>query len=187
MAFNGQGAFEYMFSYGWAILIVLVLGILLFSLGVFNPTQTATASGFSVLKPVSWSFSGGDLDSSNVTLALENLAGQTLEIWVNDSDDKKSIKFKTGASLDCYFNRSFGITTRDTAGNTLEIKNNKVAVPVGAIITINGTIDGNGTAVASSGCGGLISSGYRYDIQIYAQDEYDVEKIDSGIITGTFI
>lgn len=186
MHFKAQGAFEYMLSYGWAILIVVVLGILLFSLGVLNPTQTPAATGFTTLKPVSWSFSGGNEHSSNVTIALENVVGQSLSMYVNDTG-KGSIKFKKGNSLDCYFNSTSGITIKDSTGNSITITNNKIAVPVGGIITITGLIDGNGNGTANSNCGGIVNAGYRYSVQVVAEDEYLVTRKDTGTITGKFV
>ncbi len=189
MIFRGQGAFEYMISYGWAILIVIVLGILLFSLGVLNPTQTPSATGFTVLRPVSWSFSGGNPDSSNVTIALENVAGQSLVMYINDTTSQQSIKFKRGNSLPCYFDASAtgGLVVSDSSGNTVNIINSKIPVPVGGIITIRGTINGYGNGTAGSGCGGLVNAGYRYDVQIVAEDEYQVVKKDTGLVTGKYV
>lgn len=180
---KAQGAFEYMISYGWAILIVVVLGILLFSLGVFNPSQTPTASGFVYLKPISWSFQGGELDASNVTLAFENIAGQNMITYINDTGNQ-SIKFKQGSSSDCYFNSSeMNVTITDTSGNTLTITDNKAAVPVGGVITITGRIGG----ATGSKCGGLKSASYRYNIYLVALDEYLVIKSDTGLITGRYV
>ncbi|MEM4367858.1 MAG: hypothetical protein QXO21_02425 [Candidatus Anstonellales archaeon] len=180
---RGQGAFEYMVSYGWAILIVIVLGILLFSLGVFNPSQTPTASGFVYLKPVSWSFDGGNADRTNVTIAFENVAGQTVVAYVNDTGNQ-SIKFKQGGSSDCYFNSSIkNITVSDSNGNVLEVIQNKVAIPVGSIVTISGTIGG----ATGSNCGGLKSASYRYNVYIVMVDEYQVVKTDNGLITGKYV
>lgn len=180
---KGQGAFEYMVSYGWAILIVIVLGILLFSLGVFNPSQTPTASGFVYLKPVSWSFTGGNADRSNVTIAFENVAGQTLVAYINDTGNQ-SIKFKQGGSYDCYFNATLNtINVSDSNGNILQIIQNKVAVPVGSIVTISGTIGGP----TGSNCGGLKSASYRYNVYVVMVDEYQVVKTDNGLITGKYI
>lgn len=50
---KGQGAFEYIMNYGWAIIIILIIGIAMWYLGAFNIEQTsATFSGFSVIKPL---------------------------------------------------------------------------------------------------------------------------------------
>lgn len=34
---KGQGAKDYLLSYGWAILIIMVVGVALYALGVLNP------------------------------------------------------------------------------------------------------------------------------------------------------
>jgi hypothetical protein len=49
---KGQGAMEYLTTYGWAILVVLVVGMVLYQLGVFNQQGTVIITGFPQLKPV---------------------------------------------------------------------------------------------------------------------------------------
>jgi hypothetical protein len=49
---KGQGAMEYLMTYGWAILVVMIVGIVMWQLGIFNIGSTAlTSSGFGKLKP----------------------------------------------------------------------------------------------------------------------------------------
>jgi len=51
--FHGQGAMEYLMSYGWAILVVLVIGVTLWQLGIFSAApSTITSNGFPVIKPL---------------------------------------------------------------------------------------------------------------------------------------
>jgi hypothetical protein len=54
MVFRGQGAMEYLMTYGWAILVVMVAGVAMWQLGIFNMSgDTApTSTGFSVFKPL---------------------------------------------------------------------------------------------------------------------------------------
>jgi len=48
---KGQGALEYLQTYGWAILVVLIVGVVLWQLGVFGPySGSNTSSGFVALK-----------------------------------------------------------------------------------------------------------------------------------------
>ena len=49
---KGQGAFEYLMTYGWAILVVLVIGVALWYLGVFSVGTGGVnrASGFAKMK-----------------------------------------------------------------------------------------------------------------------------------------
>lgn len=180
-SFKGQGAFEYMVSYGWAILIVLVLGILLFSLGILNPSQTPTATGFVVLRPVSWSFTGGSYSNSNISIALSNVAGSNMIVWFNATDAPYSnynMIFKKGDSDTCYLDIITNIT--DSSGNTVPIIDGAAVIPVGVIVTLSGNITGNN-------CGGLTAASYRYNIQMVSKDEYLVLRRDHGLITGRYI
>ncbi len=46
---KSQSALEYMMTYGWAILIIVIVAVILYSMGIFNPSSsvTPTSSGFS--------------------------------------------------------------------------------------------------------------------------------------------
>ncbi len=46
---RSQSALEYMMTYGWAILIIVIVAVILYSMGIFNPSSsvTSTVTGFS--------------------------------------------------------------------------------------------------------------------------------------------
>ncbi len=48
---KSQSALEYMMTYGWAILIIVIVAVILYSMGIFNPSSslTTTITGFSEL------------------------------------------------------------------------------------------------------------------------------------------
>ncbi len=48
---KAQSALEYMMTYGWAILIIVIVAVILYSMGIFNPSSSisATVTGFSGL------------------------------------------------------------------------------------------------------------------------------------------
>jgi len=49
---KGQGAMEYLMTYGWAILVVMIVGIVMWQLGIFNlGSSSVTSTGFSKIKP----------------------------------------------------------------------------------------------------------------------------------------
>jgi len=49
---KGQGAMEYLMTYGWAVLVVMIVGIVMWQMGIFNIGSTAvTSSGFPKIKP----------------------------------------------------------------------------------------------------------------------------------------
>jgi hypothetical protein len=77
---RGQGAMEYLMTYGWAILVVMIVGIVMWQLGIFNMGSTSvTATGFSRLKPqlasVNYDGSGGQL-----TAIFTNGAGTRITV-----------------------------------------------------------------------------------------------------------
>jgi hypothetical protein len=45
---KAQSALEYMMTYGWAILIIVIVAVILYSMGIFNPSSSisATITGF---------------------------------------------------------------------------------------------------------------------------------------------
>jgi hypothetical protein len=51
---RGQGSMEYMMTYGWAILAVMVVGVAIWHMGILNTGSTVppTATGFEALKPL---------------------------------------------------------------------------------------------------------------------------------------
>ena len=71
---KGQGAMEYLMTYGWAILVVIIVGIVLWKTGLFGTSATG-ASGFDVLVPAEWKVTTGDSAS---TILMRNVAGKTL-------------------------------------------------------------------------------------------------------------
>ncbi len=54
---KAQSAMEYLMTYGWAILIVIIVAAALYALGVFNPATFTgrTATGFQTIgAPTDW-------------------------------------------------------------------------------------------------------------------------------------
>lgn len=70
---------EYATTYGWAILIILIVGVVLWQMRVFDIQGRVTpgSSGFSGLVPIEWSLtkSGG---SCSLNVMLANGAGEDL-------------------------------------------------------------------------------------------------------------
>ena len=40
IGYKGQGMMEYLITYGWAIMVVMIVGVVLWQLGVFGDTST---------------------------------------------------------------------------------------------------------------------------------------------------
>ena len=79
MKMKAQAAMEYLMTYGWAILIVIIVAAALYALGVFNPaTWTGTRStGFANIgQPTDWM-----MNSSGIfNITLKNSLGQSITI-----------------------------------------------------------------------------------------------------------
>lgn len=80
MTRKAQSAMEYLMTYGWAILIVIIVAAALYALGIFNPaTYTqSTAVGFQGFQVPTggWQFTS----NGQLTLQLRNMAGSNIEI-----------------------------------------------------------------------------------------------------------
>ncbi len=76
---KSQSALEYMMTYGWAILIIVLVAAVLFSFGIFNPTTNVTSTplitGFSDV-PVTTAVA----NNSFFKIAITNQYGQTIRI-----------------------------------------------------------------------------------------------------------
>ena len=176
-------------SYGWAVLVIVVLAVILWNIGVFDSTTARHTSGFSVLRPIAWNFAGGNLSGSYVTIAIANIAGMDLRIGINGSDDAYTMRFKRYGGPNCGFiNQSVDI--QDRAGNSISLMEDTVRgvwtmdIPAGDMIVIKGTIVG---ANLSYICGGPSGSSFVYGIAYqYSLDQYNIQHSDSGTVTGDY-
>jgi len=77
---KGQGAMEYLMTYGWAILVVIIVGVVLWQMGVFTPGSGASAnfSGFGAVKPVEYYCTVGAGATDTITVVMTNGAGGTI-------------------------------------------------------------------------------------------------------------
>lgn len=67
---RGQSAIEYLMTYGWAIVIMGVVVIVLWQMNVFNPATTPPGcTGFSQVRPIDWR---AVKSSNNISLSLRN-------------------------------------------------------------------------------------------------------------------
>jgi hypothetical protein len=72
---KGQSAMEYLMTYGWAILIVIIVAAALYALGVFNPGMYtgARATGFANIgAPATGQWKLGATTPDNFELNLKN-------------------------------------------------------------------------------------------------------------------
>ncbi len=74
---RSQSALEYMMTYGWAILIIVIVAVILYSMGIFNPSSSlaSTVTGFNGFTVQSNCVAGGTL-----VLSVSNIFGYPVKI-----------------------------------------------------------------------------------------------------------
>ncbi len=75
---KSQSALEYMMTYGWAILVIVIVAAVLYSLGIFSPSSaiSATVTGFSNLGSVTAQCIG----NQGLTIQLGDSVGYPIQI-----------------------------------------------------------------------------------------------------------
>ena len=75
---KSQSALEYLMTYGWAILIIVIVAVILYSMGIFNPSSSisTTITGFSSTPVSSAIFT----DNGGLSLSVRNSVGYPIEI-----------------------------------------------------------------------------------------------------------
>jgi hypothetical protein len=75
---RGQGAMEYLMTYGWAILVVMIVGVVLWQLGVFNVGQgNLVTTGFVKMQPLTPSIAYRNMSYRS---SFTNALGTTVKI-----------------------------------------------------------------------------------------------------------
>lgn len=75
---RGQTGMEYLMTYGWAILVIVVVALVLWQMGIFEIGKTTEPGkrGFSQIRPLDWRLTTG----GNLEITLLNDAGMILNL-----------------------------------------------------------------------------------------------------------
>jgi hypothetical protein len=135
---------EYLMTYGWAILIVIIVAAALFALGVFNPaTYTGrAATGFGELgTPADWQYSG-----TSIQIVLRNQVGQEITITeVSSPSCSSDTTEKTMLAGSTATVSLTGCARKNPGDSYSEMVTVKYSVEAGMTRTASGTL--TGTAV----------------------------------------
>ena len=145
-------------TYGWAILIVIIVGAALYALGVFNPgTFTGHKStGFSATQMNDFKFD----DAGNLTMKIGNRYGRTIVVM--------QVNATYGGALDC---------KNATAISPMQIGPNEGTTATIGLISVCGT----GTWTKPS-------QGASYSIPVkiqYRDPETNTNHTDIGTVSGS--
>ena len=143
---KGQGAMEYLMTYGWAIMVVMIVGVVLWQMGIFKMGSGGSGmSGFGAVKPLDHSSTG----SQSLAVSFTNGAGARItNVGVNSTDSTGSV---INAVLTPNTDVSPGDTFTASFTNTLD-----TVCPAGADtydVTLNVSYTNSITGLAHSGTG----------------------------------
>ena len=137
---KGQGAMEYLMTYGWALLVIVIVGAALFALGVLNPAtyQQKRCTGFQY-----FTWTDHQLTTGTLSLALRNREHKITinNITVEGATDTNPTVLPSGTINE---NANMTITTNTvpsglTSGNTYS--DLKVKINYDVIGGLSGLVD----------------------------------------------
>ena len=139
---KGQSAMEYLMTYGWAILIIVVVGAVLFAYGVFSPAglvpKSGCTSGNLFIEAADWTYS----TNGQFQFAAQNRVGQAIAVTnvsVTDGTSTQRVDLNAPAGLQVASgSKSSAITvTSLPGGNTGDGKTVtlKVNYTTGSVVT----------------------------------------------------
>jgi len=98
---RAQGAMEYLMTYGWAIIVVIVVGLTLWRLGYLNMgANSLTSTGFTKLKVVT--AQSGFSSDGTPKLVFLNGAGSSIEISGGSIKDLGPAKLSCALASDLF-------------------------------------------------------------------------------------
>ena len=77
---KGQSALEYLVTYGWAILAIVIIAAVLWYFGIFNPskwTESRQCGGMSAFSCIDYTVNSSD----GITLSLGNKVGRQVVVY----------------------------------------------------------------------------------------------------------
>jgi hypothetical protein len=99
---EGQAALEYLITYGWAILGILIVGVVLWQFGAFSPPAPPPGcSGFSQIKPLDWKAGGNQFIMTIINEAGLKLNITNINVNITDANcgfDGTDIEIRPGES-----------------------------------------------------------------------------------------
>ncbi len=117
---HGQAAMEQIAVYGWAMVAILIVGVVLWQTGIFSGGSTAaTFTGFGALKPIEWSCSAGE--DQLVLTVMNGAGGQITNVTASTGSDDgtcTAVTLAAGETAICTIHVTSGSCFSATAGST---------------------------------------------------------------------
>jgi len=188
---RGQGAFEYLMSYGWAILIVIMTGIALWNLGVFETRTPKPPTGYGPIGLASWAFSNSSGDqNATFTIAVMNRGGTVLLVnltgTTNSRDNNGAFRItgpacKKAIAIAGLVTDDLGTPAPLFETDRILLRNSKMIMAPGKQYVIQGVLlDKIATGQPEEGCNSLPSQRYTYTVEFLDSKDYNGVNFPSG-------
>jgi len=192
---KGQGAMEYLMTYGWVIMVLMVVGLVLWQMGIFGMDQSmVTFTGFTKIKP---QIAGTGLTTDGIfTAVFTNTVGTKISIKgvrVTDLNANATLccSHDQQMPLDCQSPQSDAAA--DIGGEDYNHFNSGGVVEVPAGENVKVQLGGSGASgPVPNNCliaGAVSGRPYNIKVDLY----YDmriggsiVTQVDTGRISGPF-
>ncbi|MBN2101934.1 MAG: hypothetical protein JW716_03625 [Candidatus Aenigmarchaeota archaeon] len=151
---KGQSAMEYLMTYGWAIVIVIIVAAALVALGFFDVPTPEAATGFELGAPAAGSW---NLDASDGSFAFRMTSSKSYNVRIT------GITVENAAGTDCTVPLVNGVDPATTpvsvaTGQTIAVTANCSVLGLGAGSKYNlniafdyDNVDGDFTGLSDSG------------------------------------
>ncbi|MFH1056148.1 MAG: hypothetical protein V1744_08655 [Candidatus Altiarchaeota archaeon] len=95
---RGQSAVEYLLTYGWALIVILVVGVVVWQLGFLELGRNVTPDkrGFSQVTPLDWGMS----QTGVLSVVVQNNAGTLVDLDASGTIAKVTVGFSGDGSCD---------------------------------------------------------------------------------------
>ena len=191
---TSQSALEYMMTYGWAILIIVIVAVVLYSFGIFTPSSfiTPTTTGFSGFQVQAECVSG-----VGMFMLVSNQLGQPITLTgINITEPNGSVLSKrydigilpSGSQIFILIGgcpKSQTTYSLPAAIGYIEVES-----PLKNNLISQGKLSGSEEAVLSSDLSGLLSNTYAFGTPYigvsYQTQEYYANGIFLGQVAGAF-
>ncbi|MBM3304262.1 MAG: hypothetical protein FJY76_04125 [Candidatus Aenigmarchaeota archaeon] len=135
---KGQGAMEYLMTYGWALLVIIIVGAALFALGVLNPAtyQQRRCTGFQYFTYIDQKLTASDYE---VNVRNGNQKAAVVGLMVGTSYETGVTLSNTSAlqSGDTFTIKTAKVPSGLVAGNSFDSLNVQIVYNVEGGITNN--------------------------------------------------
>ena len=152
---RSQSALEYMMTYGWAILIIVIVAVVLYSMGIFSPSSFLSFSGITGLSGFQPA-SAACASNGQMIVKLSNSLGYQVSLFSINVTTSSGVSVTQPESATLYPGQTqeflvFGIcpkTSGSSFSDTITVTYTEPSQPIPGPYSLSGTAKGTSTTPA---------------------------------------